>query len=183
MPQMMNALKLAQVGGVRGRGVTWAAAIAVAVVLLTGLPAIFVRMYRFGAWSIDPWYTTIGRLAFGEVDASLRAPAAPNDWLRVAALIGAGVMLGLVWLHVNVTWWPVSPVGYVIANGWATNNLLWACAFMGWLVTSQIKRYGGLHLYRRLRPAFLGLVLGEFVTGGAFGLLNGILDYRRLGGG
>jgi hypothetical protein len=34
-----------------------------------------------------------------------------------------------------------------------------------------------------LRPGFLGLVLGEFITGGALGLINGIIDYRRLVGG
>jgi hypothetical protein len=183
MPQMMNAFKLAHVGRIGGRGLTWAVAVAVAVVLLTGTPAMLVRMYHFGAWSIDPWYTTIGRLAFDEVDSSLRTPEAPNNWLRVAVLIGAGVMAGLVWGHTQVTWWPVSPVGFVIANGWATNNSLWACAFIGWLVTSQIKRYGGLRLYRTLRPGFLGLVLGEFITGGALGLINGIIDYRRLVGG
>jgi hypothetical protein len=184
MPQMMNAFKLAHVEGIRGRGMTWAVVAAVVVVLVTGVPALLVRMYRFGAWSLSPWYTTIGRIAFGDlIDPSLRTYESPSQWLRLATLIGAGLMAGLIWLHSRVVWWPVSPVGFVIANGWSTNNLLWACAFLGWLVTSQIKRYGGLRLYRGLRPAFVGLVVGEFVTGGALALVNGIMDYKRLVGG
>jgi hypothetical protein len=59
---------------------------------------------------------------------------------------------------------------------------LWCCALLGWLFTTLIKRYGGLRLYRTLRPAFIGLVLGDLMTSSLTGVLDVVLDYRRLVG-
>ena len=46
---------------------------------------------------------------------------------------------------------------------------------MGWLAKSSILRYGGATTYRRFRPFFLGLILGEFTTGIVWALLSGLL--------
>ena len=44
-------------------------------------------------------------------------------------------------------------------------------------IVSTAKRFGGLPLYRRLHPAFIGLVIGSYVGGGVFGLLTTIMAY------
>ena len=36
----------------------------------------------------------------------------------------------------------------------------------------MILRYGGVRLYRNLRPFFLGLILGEIVAAGVFVLID-----------
>jgi hypothetical protein len=41
---------------------------------------------------------------------------------------------------------------------------LWFCVLLGWLANALVRRYGGLREFRRFRPFFLGLVLGEFLT-------------------
>ena len=43
---------------------------------------------------------------------------------------------------------------------------LWLCVAIGWLVKAIILRYGGAVLFRKLKPVFYGLILGEFVTAG-----------------
>jgi hypothetical protein len=140
-------------------------------------------VYRYGASALEPWpFTIVGDGAFGDIDAALRNPSPVVTWKWLALSIGAGLMVALAWLQLHVSWWAVSPLGFVIASGWATENELWACALIGWLLTTLIKRYGGLRLYRTLRPAFLGLVLGDLLTSTATGILNVILDYRRLVG-
>jgi hypothetical protein len=41
-----------------------------------------------------------------------------------------------------------------------------------------VRRYGGLKLYRALRPAFLGLVLGEFLTRSALAVFSLLVGLR-----
>jgi hypothetical protein len=36
----------------------------------------------------------------------------------------------------------------------------------------MVLRYGGLRLYRQGMPLFLGLILGEYVAGGAWSLIG-----------
>jgi hypothetical protein len=62
-------------------------------------------------------------------------------------------------------WWPLTPIGFIVATVYHTNQFVWTNALIAWLLTTIIQRYGGLRLYRELRPAFLGLVLGQLLTG------------------
>jgi dsRNA-specific ribonuclease len=56
--------------------------------------------------------------------------------------------------------------------------------FLGWLCKYFILKSGGLRLYRRLRPAFLGMVVGEALIGGIWILIGMItkVGYRILPG-
>lgn len=183
MPQMMNSFKLIRTAGIRGKRFTYAAALAVALMLAAGVPAMLKMMYTHGAAKLGDWpFSSWGRWVFGEVDTSLKFPEPPDNWLRLALALGAGLMLGLSWLHMNMVWWPVSPVGFIIASSWCMDSNLWSCALIGWLVVTLIKRHGGLRLYRTLRPAFLGLIIGAYLSSALFGFANTIIDYRRIMG-
>jgi hypothetical protein len=71
----------------------------------------------------------------------------------------------------------VSPVGFIIASSWAVENILWSPALLGWLITALLKRYGGLRLYRQVRPAFLGLVISAFLTPAITGAIDTVIEY------
>jgi hypothetical protein len=183
MLQMVNALKLGHVERLRGRALTWAMLLAIALVLVVGLPAMLDMVYRYGAGALDRWpFTLAGDGALGDIDAALRDPTPAMAWKGLAMGVGGAAMLVMSWMQLRFLWWPVSPLGFVIASGWATENELWCCALIGWVVTSLIKRYGGLRLYRTLRPAFLGLVLGDVLTGSLTGMLSAVVDWKRLVG-
>ena len=62
-------------------------------------------------------------------------------------------------------WWPFHPIGFAIGGTWIMDQL-WLTCFTGWLLKSVVLRYGGLKFYQRLRPAFLGLILGQFTCNG-----------------
>jgi hypothetical protein len=181
MPQMMNSFKLVRREKMSGRAFTAAALLAVAVMLAVGVPAMLRMIYMNGGTKLDDWpFSSWPRQQFGAVDASLRLPEIPNNWHRLAIAVGSCIMLGLSWLQLNVVGWPVSPVGFIMASTWAMDNVLWSAALIGWLVVFLIKRLGGLLLYRRLRPAFLGLIIGDYLAGGFWSLLGTITAYLRL---
>jgi hypothetical protein len=47
--------------------------------------------------------------------------------------------------------------------------------FVAWLLKSLILRYGGMNVYRQALPFFLGLILGDFVTGAAWSIVGTVL--------
>ncbi len=45
---------------------------------------------------------------------------------------------------------------------------LWFSIFIAWLCKSLIVKYGGPALFLRARPFFLGLIIGQFASAGAW---------------
>lgn len=48
----------------------------------------------------------------------------------------------------------------------------WSSMFIAWLLKLTILRYGGSHLYRRLQPLFLGIVLGQVSSHGLWMIVD-----------
>jgi len=184
MPQMMNSFKLLHTGRLRGKWFPLAAGLAMVLLLATGIPALLKVIYSNGASSLGVWpFTSDSRWAFNELDHSLRNPDPPDNWLRLAVVIGAAAMIGLTWIHTHFVGWPVSPVGFLVGSSWGTNYKLWTNALIAWVLTTLIRRYGGLTLYRAFRPAFLGLVLGQYLTDGTLAIVSSVLGIGQpLGG-
>ena len=42
---------------------------------------------------------------------------------------------------------------------------MWFSIFLGWAAKLILLRLGGMRLYRRALPFFLGLILGDYVAG------------------
>jgi hypothetical protein len=90
---------------------------------------------------------------------------------------------------------PLHPLGYLIwcvapahaalvqHNTVRGIHLLWAPMFIAWLIKRTVIRYGGMRLYRRLLPIFLGLVLGQLLMivfwTLAHPLMTGMLDLGK----
>jgi len=163
MPQIMNSFKLLRAGHLEGRRWPWAAGLSVAIMLVVGwLALVSVISHHGGAnrtwlWDYPQW-------AFGELDSTLRSPETPDNSLRIALGVGAAFTLLLVWLNASFVWWPLSPIGFLTASSWSTNSLLWASVLIGWALSTVVRRYGGLKLYRQARPAFIGMILGDYLT-------------------
>jgi len=183
MPQMMNSFKLVDRARVQGKRFALAAALAVTAMLAVGLPSLLAVVYRHGASAMGyarGWpFQMFPNWCFGDLDAALRSPPPPDNWLRLAMVIGVAVAAALVWLNTHFVWWPLSPIGFLIASSYETNRSLWLNAFIAWTLTTLIRRYGGLRLEQLVRPAFLGLVLGEYLPSGVFAIISAILGMTQ----
>ena len=63
-------------------------------------------------------------------------------------------------------WWPLHPLGLPFSiPGWTS-------VMLAWIVKSLILKYGGVKLFQKLKPLFLGLILGQFLSAGAWFLLD-----------
>ncbi len=183
MPQMMNSFKLVHSARLRGTIFTLAAVVALSAIIVFGVPALLQMIHGKGAAALARWpFTSYPQWGFGELDTVLRSPQLADNWLRLAIVLGAGFTLLLVWLHTHFVWWPVSPVGFLIASSYETNRSMWVNVFIAWMLTTVIRRYGGLRLFRTFRPAFLGLVLGQYLPQGFFAILSSIFGITQPAG-
>jgi hypothetical protein len=160
-----NTDKLAHATRIQGR---WLAA-GVGMSVLAALASAYVLVlkwgYRYGAGSFGAWpFSERVPQIYEQVEGFLSIAHGPDPWTYLGVGVGGAVALGLVYLNRRFLWFAISPFGFVVGNSWNIAYQVWSSVFVGWLISALVRRYGGLKLYRMLRPFFLGLILGDAVT-------------------
>jgi hypothetical protein len=61
---------------------------------------------------------------------------------------------------------PFHPLGFLIATAYGDSSIGWFPMLVAWSIKACLIRYGGLFLYRRGMPFFLGLAIGHFLAAG-----------------
>lgn len=172
MPHQMDAFKMAQEVKVNSRRIVPAICVSTLIGVTASFLIALAIWHSYGAEArTDPWRTSEGRVPFDNLVNVLRNPTGP-DWPGIGGLSFGFVFTSfLMAMRMRFVWWPLHPVGYAIANT-GTMNQTWLPFFLAWLFKSLSMRYGGIKMYRLLRPFFLGLIAGDLVGGGFFDLLG-----------
>jgi hypothetical protein len=82
---------------------------------------------------------------------------------RLHQAVGVAIGGGLLWACALLPSWPIHPVGMLFCQ-FSIGNLIWFSVFLGWLIKVGITRLFGGGVYRKARPVFLGLILGELLA-------------------
>ena len=160
-----NDMKVLHSSRLRGTSVVLALAAAVLLMALLAPYGSINSGYHRGLGSLDSWvHDAVPRWEFGDMVDQLQTQQGPDLMGIIAMLSGVLVVSALSLLQMNVAWWRLSPVGFLLQGGWGINALIWANALVGWVIVNVIYRTGGLRLYQRLRPAFFGLFLGTITA-------------------
>ena len=177
MPHQLEAFKIAEIARISQRQMLWTLLIATAFGALVALWVQLHLYYQFGADSgyFGPWALGYGREYFRRLTNWITYPL-DTDWIGVIFIgIGFTVMMALSYLRVKFFWLPLHPLGYVMASNQEMSDLwipLLIALFLKWLIL----RHGGIQSYRRVIPFFLGLVLGDYLMGSTWSLLNVLLN-------
>jgi len=177
-PVMMEGLKMAQVTKVSNRRFMWGMMIAGIVGTYAAFWAFLHLAYVYG--TAAKFYSGIwfAQEAFGRLDWWISAPSKPN-WPAIwAMIIGFVFCTGLNILRIRSVWFPFHPIGYAISGSWSM-NLCWSPLLIAWILKLTALRFGGLRLYRRAIPFFLGLILGRCIVGSAWSII-GILTHTPM---
>ncbi len=75
-------------------------------------------------------------------------------------IVGALLTWGMLAMRARFAWFPLHPLGYLIPLSYPM-LCLWFPIFIGWSCKVVVSKYGGNSAYRRTRPLFLGLALGD----------------------
>ena len=170
MASAAHTLKLVEEAGFSGsrRPIFWCLAAGVAVTAVSSCWIMLTLAYKYGGINLNAGYfRLITMIPYTYLDFYLQNPSPPNwsGWLHTG--IGAALMAALLFVRQHYLWWPLHPLGLPIS---ATRimDLVWFSVFLAWLAKGVILKYGGPRLFVRLRPFFLGMILGQFVGAGAW---------------
>lgn len=184
MAYQIEATKIADQGRIYQRTM----AVWLVVALLVGLAGAYVihlqAYYTHGANILEGGTTQGGyrtRLAtteYEELASFERGHKEPDRGKTGAAAVGFVVAAVLIGLRSIFLRFPLHPLGYAMVT--AYGGPLWGPFFIVWVIKTLILRVGGMGMYRRLIPFFLGIVVGHFFTAGlVWGWLSAI--YEEMG--
>ena len=172
MASCAHGLKLGEELGPRLRPLFWCMLLAICVSLIGSVVMILHLAYEYGGINLNGWFFGGGTLApFDYITTKLNAPTTANVSGWVQTFIGGGIMALLVLARHTLLWWPLHPIGYPIGAVWLMDQL-WFSIFLAWLLKLMIMKYGGPGLFRRARPFFLGLILGQFSIAGIWLIID-----------
>lgn len=173
MPHLVNAFKIADYPGLSRRSLHGALWIALLVGMAVSLYAYLRLAYAKGAVNLGrSWiHVTSPQEPFRELAGYLINPR-ETDWLRLSFVLAGGGIMGFLLLMQNrYLNWPLHPIGFITVGQFPLYNI-WFSIFLGWLVKYLLLKQGGLGVYHRARPFFLGLVLGESCIGGLWAVVG-----------
>ncbi|MFA5858451.1 MAG: DUF6785 family protein [Elusimicrobiota bacterium] len=175
-----EAFKLADNVNMHRRNVMTALAIAVILGLTIGYYQHLSLYYKYGSNVLDgggqasmasTGSTRVRNavLEFQTVSSEMALPKNPDNNRIKATVSGAGVVLLITVLRRFFLWFPLHPIGYLCANSYGMP--IWF-AFLGvWIIKSLVLKLGGVVLYKKLIPGFVGYAFGYFVWMGIIGTL------------
>lgn len=168
LPSLVNAHKAADEVRLNRRSLLKAMCLAiVAGVAISGYAAIRLPYDEGGVtMTANSWTYIIAPQIPFKWAATLQQMPYETKPSNIAHFVGgiAG-MYGMLLLRARFSWFPLHPVGFIVASGYPISRF-WFSFLMGWLLKGLIMRYGGMSGYRHLRPFFLGLILGDCISGG-----------------
>lgn len=166
MPTAAHAVKLHGLyQNRRSLGLVWALGLAVVVGFAAAALLTLHLCYEYGAGNLRSWFFNsaegAGGKAFNAVTQQLRNPL-ETDWTKLGFFGLGGLVYSLLSVcHYRFVWWPLHPIGLTMATIWMLKRTA-ASIFLAWFLKRTILRFGGAGLYRRMRPFFIGLVIGFF---------------------
>ncbi|MGQ9880365.1 MAG: DUF6785 family protein [Armatimonadota bacterium] len=178
MPSQMESFKLAQEHGIPLRKLVLPILLALAIATVAGQWACLHVLYREGALAKCRGFAVwTGVESFNWLDGVIKSgfKAEANRW----GVVGASSLftLFLYAMRTRFVGFPFHPLGYCIGPGLVW---LWLPFLIAWLVKFFVLRYGGLRMYRRTLPFFLGLVLGDYTMGALWSLIGVIWGVPTL---
>ncbi|MBT3345437.1 MAG: hypothetical protein HN404_20740 [Gemmatimonadetes bacterium] len=179
MASCAHGLKLADLLKSSRRPLFWLLLLAVVISLVGSAYTVMVLGYEYGGINLSSWFFGGGvRAPFEYIAVKMNTPTVANWGGLFHTMVGGGVMTVLMLARHHLLWWPLHPIGYPIGAVWLMDQL-WFSIFLAWLIKLSVMKYGGPGLFRRTRPFFLGLILGQFVISGIWlliDLLTGMTD-------
>jgi hypothetical protein len=170
----LDSQKLSEEVGLRRRSLLWVFVIGLAVSIPAAAAIELWLPYHRGALGM---YSFIYRgndiQFFRENQAFLQGESRTMYGSLISFIAGGVITAWLATMRVRCVGWPLHPLGYALSTSWTT-MVFWFPMFIAWIVKWAIVHYGGMRLYAKIRPLFLGLIFGEFTSAVVWTLIAAI---------
>lgn len=137
-------------------------ALSLIVVVLGSSYYQIASSYETGAFNYGGIYGPYVQSTYNTIAGYIRDPFGMKRERMFIALLGMATTALMLGLRYVLPWWPLHPIGFAAATAYPVNRIVFSI-FFAWLAKFVILRTGGIDLYRKATPFFLGLMMGYFV--------------------
>jgi hypothetical protein len=150
----------------------------IAAILLSILAAGWISIYlyydrgamRANVLAVD---AVMGQPMRQMSDYARQLPPPPGKGPEHMA-IGAALIVILGFCRTRFARWPLVPIALCMATSNALGEM-WVSILIGWACKFATMRVGGVTVYSRIRPFFLGLIIGEVLIAGIWMLVGAVV--------
>jgi hypothetical protein len=178
MAHQLAAFRVGQVANAPPRAMGKIVLLGFAVGAVTCMLAGLHWAYRLGEdqWITGGWREAAATRAVSRANQWIQNPTGPN--LTEVGFMGVGGGITFALARLNTIWigFPLHPIGFALATCFAV-EYNWLAFAIAWAIKILLLRYGGLALYRKLVPAFLGVVLGGLLAPIAWGFVSWLFEW------
>ncbi|MXV84533.1 hypothetical protein F4X88_21355 [Candidatus Poribacteria bacterium] len=175
MPHQLEAFKLAERGNLDVQGLSRLMILLTVIAMPLCIFMLVDTFFELGVntGKVGGQINSFGGRAYRFLEGWLTSPQDPNRGHIAAIIFGFSLTTLLSAVRSRLFWWPIHPLGYGVSFHL---HLFWAAFAISALAKWSVLKYGGLGLYRKAVPLFLGLALGDFVMGSFWNILSILLD-------
>lgn len=172
MPSELESWRIAERTGIGYRQMLVGMVLAIVFGIFVTFWLYLHVMYELGATSqARGWIGTMGWEFFNRLNHWLTYPRDTNVAETGGVIGGFSFTLFLAAMKTRFLWWPFHPGGYVLTTGGGLGRS-WFAVFISWALKAIILKTGGIRLYRKAVPFFLGLILGDYTLGCIWSLIG-----------
>jgi hypothetical protein len=160
-----EAVKLQRSIACTGKRLTMAILLAAGIGLLVAPWGVILTGYNQGALNWNTWlFRGFGVSTYGQVLGQMQSSVGQGmEWARFTYFgIGSVLMLILTAMYYRFLWWPVHPIGLAIVSSF-TLYTVYIGFFIAWAAKHLILRWGGIRMYSKGIPLFIGLLMGHYI--------------------
>ena len=162
MPGATHAARLGAPLGVRARSLGVTIVFAFVLSLIAAAVATIYLGYQDGAFNFGSYmFRVAAPNYFNGIVTSIRDIGKETHYglKMVFMAFGAIAMAVLTFCQYRLTWWPLHPIGFSVVTFYSARTAILS-VFLTWLIKLIILRFGGIALYRRAKPFFIGMIVG-----------------------
>ena len=171
MPHQLEAFKLAERGNLDAKGLSRWMLVLIVVAMPLCILMLVDTFYKLGVdtGKVGGQINSFGGRSYRFLQGWLTSLQDAETPHIIAIAIGFAFTILLAAIRGRLFWWPIHPLGYGVAFHIYT---FWAAFIVAAVAKWTILKYGGIGLYRKAVPFFLGMVLGDFMFGSIWNILN-----------
>ena len=161
MPYVLQSLRLSDKAPAHRRKLVPLIIVSILVAVVIAYFSSLKFIYHQGAFNLERWVYNIGYHGLSKANRAIQNPYDPNLPAILSSGFGATVTGFLLYMRHRFLWWPFHPIGYIVGVTYAPCHL-WFSTLLGWGIKILVLKFFGVGAYRRFRPLFLGLIIGEY---------------------
>ena len=161
MPYVLQSLRLSDKAPAHRRKLVPLIIVSILVAVAIAYFSSLKFIYHQGAFNLERWVYNIGYHGLSKANRAIQNPYDPNLPAILSSGFGATITGFLLYMRHRFLWGPFHPIGYIVGVTYAPCHL-WFSTLLGWGIKILVLKFFGVGAYRRFRPLFLGLIIGEY---------------------